>query len=84
MDGAYATVPIEELSEGVLKGYSEALNLHLGWERGQLGWCEPATGGHILTYDDQRDRADSKPEARVQVEAMVRELEAEVRRLREG
>ena len=91
VNGVYVPVPIEELAEGVLQSYSEVLNLQLRWERGQLGWYDPATGRHILTYDDQRDRADSEREARMQqqaradsAEARSRELEAELRRLRDG
>ena len=43
------------------------------WERGQLGWYDPATGRHILTYNDQRKRA-------VHAEARVRELGEQLRR----
>ncbi|MCY3692648.1 MAG: hypothetical protein OXI54_12395 [Chloroflexota bacterium] len=56
------------------------LNLNLRWESGQLGWYDPATGEHILTYHDQRERADSEREARLRAEARVRELEGQLRR----
>ena len=36
VNGVYVPVPIEELEEGVLQGFSEGLNLHLRWEHGQL------------------------------------------------
>ena len=84
VDGQYQPVPIEELAADVLQGYSAALNLNLRWERGELGWYDPATGLHILTYDDQRARADREREARLQAEARVRELEEELWRLRNG
>ena len=52
------------------------------WEQGQLRWHDPATGRHILTYDDQRvraegerSRANSERAARLTAEARVRELE---------
>ena len=61
----------------MLQGYSAELNLYLRWEQGQLRLHDPATGRHILTYDDQRARADS-------AEARIRELEAENQRLRGG
>ena len=94
VDGRYEPIEIEELSGGALQGYSSALNLHLRWESGNLGWYDPATGEHIPTYEFQRDRADRaqaqanraeaqaerEREARRQAEARVRELESELRR----
>ena len=68
-------VHFDELDDWVLQGYSPVLNLLLRWERGRLGWHDPATGRHILTYEDQRDRAEH-------AEARVRALEAELNRLR--
>ena len=50
---------IEELADGVLQGYSAALNLFIRWEQGRLAWHDPATCRHILTYDDQSARADN-------------------------
>ena len=73
--GTYQPMPIETIAEGVLQGYSPALNLHLRWDHGQLGWHDPVTGRHILTFDDERERADA-------AEARVRELEAELERRR--
>ena len=78
---AYVPVPIEELPDGNLQGYSAALDLHIRWEQGQLAWYDPATGRPILTYEDQRDRADAEHQARARAEARVHELEAELRRL---
>lgn len=87
----YVSIPLEQPADDVLEGYSRVLNLNIRWEQGRLGWHNPATGRHILTYDDQRVRADSEHEARLQersarlqAEARVRELEEELRRLRNG
>ena len=91
VDGQYEPIGIDELADGVLQGYSEALNLHLRWENGHLGWYDPTTGQHIATLeselvraeseqaraDNERDRADA-------AEARVRELEAEIRQRRNG
>ena len=74
VEGVYVPLPIEELPDGTLQGYSPALNLYLRWEQEQLAWHDPATGHHIPTYDDQKTRADT-------AEARVRELEAELQRL---
>ena len=75
VEGRYEPVPIEELTDGSLQGYSVALNLNLRWENDQLAWYDPATGRPILTFEDQRDRAD-------EAEARIRELEDENGRLR--
>ena len=91
VDGGYQPIAIAQLGEEIRQGYSTVLKLDLRWEQGELRWHDPATGRHILTYDDQRDRADaaealalSEREARFQAEARAEQLEAELRRLREG
>ena len=81
VDGVYDPIPVEQLSGGVLQGYSEVLDLYLRWNDGQLEWYDPATGRHIVTFDDERARADEERAARIQAEARVRELEEELRRL---
>ena len=80
--GRYVPIPIDELNEDVLQGYSAALNLYLRWEAGRLGWHDPATGEHIPTYESLRARADRERAARIQAEARIRELENELHRLR--
>ena len=75
VDGQYQPIPVKRLEDGVLQGYSEMLNLYLRWDQGELRFHDPATGRHILTYEDQRARAD-------QAEQRARELEEELRRLR--
>ena len=76
VDGRYEPIAIEELPGGVLQGYSEALNVHLRWEQGVLGWHDPATGEHIATFESERARADAERQGRLAAEARVRELEA--------
>ena len=83
-DGRYAPIPIDEPADHVRQGYSRVLNLYLRWEQGQLGWYDPATGRHILTYNDQRARADTAEARADTAEARARQLEAELRRLRNG
>ena len=84
VDGRYEPIDIEELPDGVLQGYSAALNLYLRWEQGQLGLHDPATGRHILTYEDQRARADFERARADSERARAEQLEAELRRLRES
>ena len=66
VDGRYEPIAIEELADGVLQGYSEALNLNWRWEQGELRLHDPATGRHIATFEDERDRADAEREARIE------------------
>ena len=82
-NGVYVPIDIDELSDDVLQGYSPALGLYLRWERGELGWHDPATGRHIATFDTERARADNaearadaERAARIQAEERIRELEA--------
>ena len=83
--GAYEPMPIEDVEDGVLQGYSAVLNLHLRWNSGQLEWHDPATGRHIATFEDERSaRLQAETRASRALEARARELEAELRRLRDG
>ena len=96
IDGRYEALPIQELTDGVLQGYSAVLNLNLRWNRGTLEWYDPDTGLHIATLEDERS-ARAQAEARVEnaetravsaetraetAETRVHELEEEIRRLR--
>ena len=73
--GGYVTIPFEQLSEDTFQGYSTVLGLHIRWHDGHLEWYDPATGRHIVTFDDERA-------GRIQAEARIRELEAEIQRMR--
>ena len=84
VDGRYAPIPIDELTEGVLQGYSRVLDLYIRWDHGQLRWYDPATGEHIATMESEREARMAEQEARERAEARVGQLEAELRRLREG
>ena len=79
--GQYRPIAIEQLADDILQGYSAVLNLNIRWERGRLGWYDPATGQHILTYEDQRARADTAEARANTAEARVRELKEELRRM---
>ena len=91
VDGRYEPVPVEEIAEGVLQGYSAALDLLIRWDHGELGWHDPETGRHIARYSDlqelaetERFRAESEREARLTAEDRIRELEAELARKERG
>ena len=92
----YTPIQIDTLANGVMQGYSQALNLILRWDQGELVFIDPTTEEPILTYEDQRaiaeleaearaqaeGRAAHEAEARAQAEARARTLEEELRRLR--
>ena len=82
--GRYQPIEVLEIAPGVMQGYSAALNLDLRAADGYLGWHDPATGEHIPTLQSQTTRAEAEHAARISAEARMQELEAEVRRLREG
>lgn len=75
VEGRYEAIDVAEVSNGALEGYSAVLNLNWRWHDGRLGCHDPATGLHIASFETERVRADA-------AEAQVRELEAELRRLR--
>ena len=80
--GSYRELPVDEVGAGILQGYSPALNLIIRWDHGRLEWWVPDTQRPILTYEDQRERADAERAARNRAEGRTRELEEELRRLR--
>ncbi len=82
--GWYEPIPITELADGSLQGYSAVLNLYLRWENGELGWYDPATGQHIATFDSEHIRANreqaerlQEQDARIQAEARADREQAE-------
>ena len=88
-NGRYQPIEIAELTDGVLRGHSEVLNLDWRWEDGQLSCYDPKTGTHIATFESERvarlaaeARADTaaaelraEREARARDQARIRELE---------
>ena len=73
IDGQYHPIIVDELSDGELRGYSEALGLYLCWRQGRLDWYDPSTEDYIPSLESER-------QLRQQAEERVRQLEAELRR----
>ena len=73
VDGEYQPIDITQVGQTHFWGHSEVLNLDDCWQEGELRWWDPATGRYLLTFDET-------DEARVNAEARVRELEAELAR----
>lgn len=85
--GEYEPIPIEEVSEGELRGYSAVLNVYLRWKQGELRFCDPVTGQPLPSLPSESARADAAEDglaterARADAaEARVRELEEQLRR----
>ena len=97
--GTYERLGEAELSNGRCGVYSEALELY-GYvdAEGELRWHDPATGEDLRTLEESErdrrseaaarwvaeDRATAEATARRTAEARVAELEALVRKLRDG
>ena len=86
---AFDPIEVEQLGEGVWRGYSETLGLHICWEHGKLRFFDSMTESYLLSHQEESDRAAE--EARVRRDAVARadneaaarqDAEAEVRRLR--
>ncbi len=69
----YQPIPIHRTEEGHYWGHSDALNLDLCWEDGELRWYDPVGRRYLPNFDDERT-------ARIAAEARVRELEAQLNR----
>ena len=88
-DGVYEPIVIDSMSEGRLRGYSDALGLHVCWEDGRLRFFDPGTESYIRSHDEERAermatqaRAEEEHAGRVAAESRLAEIELELRRLR--
>ena len=84
VDGRYEPLPIETVSDGVLQGYSPALNLYLRWEGGSLVFYDPASGRPIASLEDERQAraaAEALAEAQ-QVRADTEQVRADTEQAR--
>ncbi len=54
VNGRYQPIEVSDWGDGVLRGYSAALDLDWRWEDGRLGCHNPATGEHIATFESER------------------------------
>ena len=96
VDGVYQPISIVTVDETRQWGHSQVLGLDLCWEEGWLRWYDPAVRQYLRTHDeeaeagiavlDERDAAlderDVERAARLAAEERMREMEAEIRRLR--
>lgn len=88
----YQPIPIHRTDEGHYWGHSDALNLDLCWENGELRWYDPVGRRYLPNFqekdeqhraaearaDAEREARISEREARIRAEARIRELEAQL------
>ena len=90
VNGEYRAIELTTEPDGILKGYSEILELSLAWDEGWPRFYDPSTGRYLENWR-QTSAARSEAEARAaeaaaraDAEAAARaQAEAELRRLRE-
>ena len=87
VNGELVPIPVVTGTDGILRGYSEALGLELHWDRGILRFWDPTTAEYLpdmAEVKSQRDAAviqrDAEAEARRIAESQ-RDAEAEARRI---
>ena len=78
--GRYEPIPVEEVGEDFLRGFSAVLGLVIRWEHGQLRWHDPETGQEIPNFQRKRQARLSEREGRSAAGDRVRELEEELGR----
>ena len=75
VDGEYRRLEMRHGSDGRVWSHSDALNLDLWWDDGDLRFWDPVAGRWLLNHEEERA-------GRLDAEARLAELEAELRRLR--
>ena len=75
----YDPIPLTTEPDGILKGYSEILELSLCWDEGWPRFYDPAAGAYLDNWRQEREAAQL---AMAAAQERIRQLEAELRRLR--
>ena len=84
VDGEYQPIELTTEPDGILKGYSEVLELSLAWDEGWPRFYDPATGTYLENWRQEREALQAEREARAADQERIRQLEEELRRLRPG
>ena len=89
--GEYRPIELTTEPDGILKGYSEVLQLSLAWDDGWPRFYDPAAGAYLETWQDdrralqaEREALQAEREARATDQERIRQLEEELRHLRPG
>ncbi len=86
VDGAYQPIQLTTEPDGVLKGYSAVLGISLCWIEGRnwLRFYDPTAGSYLNTLTELHAALETERTAREADQARIRQLEEELRRLRQG
>ena len=91
VDGVYQPIELTTGPDGILKGYSDVLELSLSWDEGWPRFYDPVDGTYLENWRQdresllaERESLQAEREARAVDQDRIRQLEAELRRLREG
>lgn len=79
----YSPIAIHQPSEGHYWGHSEALNLAICWEEGNLRFWDPEAGRYLPTFQEERANLQAAEFRAEAAETRAEAAEAEVRRMRE-
>ena len=77
VDGVYERIAIDDLGDGRLRGYSEALGLYVCWEDGRLRFFDPVTESYLSSHEEAESRADEERAGRVAAEFRAEQERAE-------
>lgn len=77
LDGdSYEPVPVEQVADDEVRGYSAVLDVNLCWRRGEFRWQNPRTGEYLRTRDEIRADEIAAQQALAAAESEVRRLRA--------
>ena len=84
VDGAYEPIEIDDLGDGRLRGYSEALGLYVCWEDGLLRFFDPVTETYLSSHEEEQTgrtaaEARAEQERAERLAAESRAVDAEAR-----
>ncbi len=79
--GEYRQIDLTTEPDGILKGYSEELELSLAWDDGWPRFYDPAAGAYLEEWLDHLRALQAEKEAHAASQERIRQLEAELRRL---
>ncbi len=85
VNGQYQPIAVDELPDGEIRGYSDALNLYLCWREGELDFYDSVAEDYIPSLESERQLRRQERRLRRQAEGSAeseRRLRRQERRLR--
>ena len=72
------------MGDEIYRGHSDALNLDLCWEDGELRWYDPVAGRYLLTYKEVAEARIAERRERIAAEQRADAAERRAERERDG